>query len=342
MAQATTDEHDLRPLIGRAADLIACHPALLTKSEVAAKIGGRRQWALAAVERLTAEGFATTERDDRGYAVYVPASSGGTPQRGREPGFGGRREQTRNPGSGRASGQTACAGPANDREVPLTTGNGNDPAPVTEPRCRCCRRADLRERVNRMLANGFSLRAIFESLAEVNGGLVPNRRITMDSLETHRRKHFPLQAGASAVWRRLLEERAAAESATYAEGVINLVTPRAYLEVMLAKSFAGLADEAAEVGVDQGLAAARELGKLVAQDDDEQKWARAHAQMARILAAFRELPDEYQQMVLDKVEGRTPVPPGGGRLALVEGGLADGDDEFDPLGEDDENLDDDD
>jgi hypothetical protein len=58
---------------------------------------------------------------------------------------------------------------------------------------------------------------------------------------------------------------------------------------------------------------------------------RAHAQMARILSAFREIvPPEYHQAILDKVEGRTAPPSGGGRLALVEGGLAVGDDEFDP------------
>ena len=108
---------------------------------------------------------------------------------------------------------------------------------------------------------------------------------------------------------------------------------------MVAKAYAGLADEAAEVGLDLGLAAARELGKLADRDDDEQKWARAHAQMARILAAFRELPPQYQQLVLDKVEGRTAPPPGGARLALVGGGVAT-DDDFDP-GEDDEDVGDD-
>jgi hypothetical protein len=124
------------------------------------------------------------------------------------------------------------------------------------------------------------------------------------------------------------------DSATYQQGVTSLLTPRVYLEVMLAKAFAGLTDEAAEVSIDQGVAAARELGKLTAQGEDELKWASAHAQMGRILDAFRDLPPQFQQQVLDRVEGRTP-PLGGGRLALVEGGLAD-DDEFDPLADSDD------
>jgi hypothetical protein len=194
----------------------------------------------------------------------------------------------------------------------------------------------MRQRVSRMLAEGFTLRAIFENLAEVNLGLPPKSQVSRDSLETHRRKHFGLQAGAGSVWRKILEERVAAEAADYERGFVNLVTPRAYLEVMVAKPYAGLADEAAEVGLDLGLAAARELGKLAHRDDDEQKWARAHAQMARILVAFRELPPQYQQLVLDKVEGRTAPPPGGARLALVGGGVAT-DDDFDP-GEDDEDV----
>ncbi len=111
------------------------------------------------------------------------------------------------------------------------------------------------------------------------------------------------------------------------------MTPRAYLEVMLAKSFAGLVDDAAEVGLDQGLAAARELGKLTAQGDDEQKWAEAHMKMGRIVEVMRALPAEYQQVVLAKLDGRPwPPPPGGGRSALVGGGTVTGDDDgFDPL-----------
>jgi len=184
-----------------------------------------------------------------------------------------------------------------------------------------------------MLAGGFSLRAIFESLVSVNDGLPSNRRVTMPSLETHRAKHFNLQVGASAVWRTILEERAAADTANYERGVLNLVTPRAFLEVLVAKSYAALASDDAEIGPDLGLRAAAELHKLAAAGDEQQRWAQVHAKQAQILAAFKALPPQFQQQVLDVVDGRTPPPPGGARLALIEATPAT-DDDFDS-GDDD-------
>ncbi len=81
------------------------------------------------------------------------------------------------------------------------------------------------------------------------------------------------------------------------------------------KSYAALADEATTVSVDQGLAAARELGKLTPKGDDEQKWAEAHVQLNRVVAIMRELPPEFQEMVLAKLEGRPGLAPTGGGAA---------------------------
>jgi hypothetical protein len=189
-----------------------------------------------------------------------------------------------------------------------------------------------------MLANGFTAGAILDAIAGVNASLAPKSRITDDSLHRHRHRHFPVQAGASSVWRQLMEQRAQTEAATFQEGVTSLLTPRLFFEVMMTKGFAGLTDEAAEVGPEMGLAAAKELARLGDRQDDEQKWARAHAQMARILEAYRLLPDGYRQQVLAVAEGRTPPPPGGARLAVIEGGVVT-DDDFDS-GDDDDDLDD--
>ncbi len=83
--------------------------------------------------------------------------------------------------------QTASARPDKDHELPHKTGNGSEPTPVTEPRCRCCRRADLRERINRMLANGFSLGAILEDLQAVNAALPPKASVCASTAK-YRRK----------------------------------------------------------------------------------------------------------------------------------------------------------
>jgi hypothetical protein len=163
-------------------------------------------------------------------------------------------------------------------------------------------------------------------------------RGTSDRLETHRARHFPIQAGAGSVWRAMLEDRAEAEAAHFERGVLNLVTPRAYLQVMLAKSFAGLASDGAEIGPDLGLRAAAELHKLAAVDDEQRRWAQVHAKQAQILAAFKTLPPQFRQQVLDTVDNRTPPP--GARLAVIEGGVAT-DEDFDS-GDDDDDFDDED
>jgi hypothetical protein len=119
---------------------------------------------------------------------------------------------------------------------------------------------------------------------------------------------------------------------------MNLVTPRAFLEIVLAKSFAALATDDAEIGPDLGLRAAAELHKLTAAGDEQQRWAQVHAKQAQILAAFKTLPPQFRQQVLDVVDGRTPPPPGGARLALVEGGVAD-DAELKPFGDAEEDDD---
>ncbi len=199
-------------------------------------------------------------------------------------------------------------------------------------------RPDVLARVNEMLACGYSPAAILSTLEPVNASLPPRAKVTADSLHKHRVKHFNLQQPAAALWRRIQEQHAA-ESANFESGVVSLLTPAAFFSTMMQRGFETMIDEATAVSPDQGFAAARELGKLTAQGDDELKWAQAHAQLGRVVAAFKELPPEYRQLVLAKVEGRPgPPPPGGGRRALIEGGRVTGDvEEFDPLdGGDDE------
>ncbi len=342
------DTHRLTGLMEDASRIIQQHPGQLTKTALAGSVKGKRQRVLQALDALVSQGFAATTPGDRGRDVYhcvkrFPRQHA-FPVGGAEV-DGDQFPRTVGEPTGATDGSVQSAFPrlTNDREAPHTDGIDSEAALVIEPRCRCCRRPDLRDRVNRMLASGFSLRAIFESLAAVNASLPPKSRVTMDSLETHRRKHFDVQVGASSVWRNILEQRVAAESATYEEGVINLLTPRIYFEAVMTKAFAGLTDEAAAVSIDQGVAAARELGKLTAQGDDELKWARTQAQLNRVVEVMRALPAEYQELVLAKLEGRPgPPPPGGGPLALIEGGGVTTDvEEFDSLDGDDEDFGDD-
>ncbi len=213
-------------------------------------------------------------------------------------------------------------------------------AVAIEPRCRICRRPDVRERVNRMLSAGFTLTAIVEALEGLNASLPAKARVTVDSLHKHRMKHYNVQAGANAVWRRMLEE---ADQSGFESSVASLVTPMSFFQVLMSKGYAALAAEDT-VTIDQAALAARELHKMTRDGgDDAQRWAEVHAKQAKIVAVFREfIPPERHQEFLDRLEGRSP-PPGGARRALVGGGRGDDGDGFDPLDDDgDDDFDDDD
>lgn len=230
------------------------------------------------------------------------------------------------------------------RPTATAAANGGEPAPVCQPRCKVCKSPELLQKVNAMLANGFTTTAILNAIAGVNASLAPKSRITDDSLHRHRHRHFPVQAGASSVWRELMERRAEAESATFEQGVSNLLTPRIFLEAMMVKAFAGVIDGTAEISVADGARAAVELQKMTAADGGTEQMAKIVATQNRIIAAFRELPEPFQQQVLNTVEGRSAPPPGGAPLRGLPSGVTTSTDDFDPFdeGDDDDYGDDDD
>ena len=137
----------------RASILVEDHPGQLGKTRLALMVGGRKQAALKAIDRLCSEGFVGTARGGRGKVVYTPLrpyrQDPGLPVQFWEPvvreplGTGNLKDgigepvpsgNDREPCGTDASGQTAAAGLDNDREAPHTTANGSEPALVTEPR----------------------------------------------------------------------------------------------------------------------------------------------------------------------------------------------------------------
>lgn len=210
-----------------------------------------------------------------------------------------------------------------------------------QPRCRVCRNDGVRRTVNDLLANGASYAYIVRALSEDNAKLDTRDRITIDSVRNHTARHFPVQQTARATYREVLERRARENAVDFVEGVATAITPLAFLETVVVRAYETLVDEDTAVSVDQGVVAARELGKLTAKDDDERRWAAIHATQNKIIATFKEVvPAQYHQAILDKLEGGQPVPTGR-QLALVEGGRGDDGDAFDPLDGDGDDFDED-
>jgi hypothetical protein len=145
-------------------------------------------------------------------------------------------------------------------------------------------------------------------LEPVNATRRANRQITDACVRKHRKRHFDLQAPAAAVWRRVLEQRAAESQGAYEDGVTNLVTAASFLEVMVRKGFATMLDEDTVITPQQAAWAATKLHDITKEDVGAEQFAKQQVQLNRIIAAFRELPLEYQQLLLDKLDGKAPIP----------------------------------
>jgi hypothetical protein len=146
----------------------------------------------------------------------------------------------------------------------------------------------------------------------------------------HNFSHVDHQMPIGAVWRDLLELQAS-ETATLRQGAVSYVTSEAYLLTMAAKGFATLVAEDTVVSPQEGAWAAREWHKMTAGEAGTAQMAHIMSVQNKIVAAFRNLPPQYQQQILDEVDGRTP-------LALEAATMVDEPDRFD----DDKYVDDDD
>lgn len=199
---------------------------------------------------------------------------------------------------------TTVAQPAMSKQL----AEGKLPQLRVEPRCRICRDPQVRQLVNDLLSHGYSFPSIVRVLEPVNATRQANRRITDACVRKHRKRHFDLQAPAAAVWRRVLEERAAESQGAYEDGVTNLVTAASYFEIMMRKGFSTMVAEDTVITPEQGGWAAKQLNEITKQDVDADRFAKQQVELNRIIAAFRELPPAYQQLLLDKLDGKAPTP----------------------------------
>src|SRR5262249_12593486 len=128
-----------------------------------------------------------------------------------------------------------------------------------EPRCRICRNDSVRRKVNGLLAIGASYAMIVRALGEDNTKLAKCDRVTIDSIRNHTVRHFPVQNIAKATYREILERRAKANGADFVEGVATAITPIAFFETVMVKSYETLVDSNTMVDVHTGIVAAGRL-----------------------------------------------------------------------------------
>ena len=94
-----------------------------------------------------------------------------------------------------------------------------------EPRCRVCRNDKVRKKVNDQLSVGASYAQIVRALGEDNAKLAKRDRVTIDSVRNHAGRHFPVQSGAKASYRAILERRARENHIDFIEGVATAAPP---------------------------------------------------------------------------------------------------------------------
>ena len=172
-----------------------------------------------------------------------------------------------------------------------------------EPRCRVCRNDQVHKKVNDMLAAGASYAMIVRALAADNAELDKCDRVTIDSVRNHCGRHFPVQNFAKATYREILERRAKANGVTFIEGVATALTPIAFLETVMVKSYETLVDSDTKVDVHTGIVAAARLQSLIDSGDDGRELLVLRVQMGQMCNAVKSIvPQEMWGEIIEKIE----------------------------------------
>ena len=117
----------------------------------------------------------------------------------------------------------------------------------------CAETTVLRKKVNDLLATGASYAMVVRALAADNAELDKCDRVTIDSVRNHCGRHFPVQNVAKATYREILERRAKANGVDFVEGVATAITPIAFFETVMVKSYETLVDSDTKVDVNTGM-----------------------------------------------------------------------------------------
>lgn len=156
------------------------------------------------------------------------------------------------------------------------------PSFAPEPRCHVCRTDSVREKVNQMLVNGSSYAQIVRAV-----GAEGTEALSLDSVRNHANRHFPVQNAAQATFREIVERRAAANEIDFVAGVGTAITPLAFYESLMVKSFGKLVQEDTEISIETGLRAAEKLQAVMSSRDFAADVARMRTEVGRITEAVK-------------------------------------------------------
>ena len=172
-----------------------------------------------------------------------------------------------------------------------------------EPRCRVCRNDPVRKKVNDLLASGASYAQVVRAVAADNAELDKCDRVTVDSVRNHCGRHFPVQNVARATYRAILERRAKANGVDFVEGVATAITPIAFFETVMVKSYETLVDSNTKVDVNTGIVAAGRLQSLIDSRDYSRDLLLMKVQLDQVCDAVKStVPQEMWGEIVEKLE----------------------------------------
>jgi hypothetical protein len=172
-----------------------------------------------------------------------------------------------------------------------------------EPRCRVCRNGPVRLKVNDLLASGASYAMVVRTLGDDNARLDKCDEVTIDSVRNHCARHFPVQNAAKATYREILERRARENQVDFVQGVATAITPMAFLETVMAKSYEALVDSDAAVDVNTGIVAASRLQSIVDSRAEHADLLSIRVQVNKLIDAVRtSVPQEMWDDIVQKLD----------------------------------------
>ena len=175
-------------------------------------------------------------------------------------------------------------------------------------RCRICQTEGATAVTNKMLSFGATHQDILDVLQPLNLRRPKDEPITLNVIGHHARNHFPLEEAANAVYRRLIEKRAAEAEKDFINGVGGAVTALGFLDVVVQKGYENLVEEDVVVGVDTAIRAAKELAAIENQrDSSDNDIADVMVKMDQVIKAVRDVvPEDMWDQIAARIQGQVP------------------------------------
>jgi len=165
-------------------------------------------------------------------------------------------------------------------------------------------------------------------LGEDNAELDKCDRVTIDSIRNHTARHFPVQNVAKVTYREILERRANTNGVDFVEGVATVLTPIAFFETVMVRSYETLVDSDTRVDVNTGIVAAGRLQSLIDSRDYSRDVLELKVQLGNISQAVRSVvPESMWAAIIEQME---ELEQHSEALDVGEAAL-DGDDAYDPM-----------